>query len=195
MTRDTSDERLETKMGKTIMVNIEKCLACKSCEIACAVAHSRAGVFEKAIVEKPGPNKRVTVEAAGEFAVPIQCRHCEDAPCITVCPAGAIQRRESDGPVLIDQERCIGCKFCIVVCPFGAIDMSNEGKVVVKCDLCIERTKAGKEPACVEACPTKALKLVSEKELTASRRQHAAWELVLSIQSDNKKKKQKEKTQ
>jgi carbon-monoxide dehydrogenase iron sulfur subunit len=83
---------------------------------------------------------------------------------------------------LIDQDRCIGCKFCIVVCPFGVIGVANDSKVVVKCDLCIERTKAGQEPACVEACPTKALKLVDEKDLAASKRRLAARELALSAQ-------------
>jgi len=181
-------------MRKVLTVNIEKCLACKSCEIACAVAHSESGVLEEAMAESPKPQRRVTVEAVGELAVPLQCRQCEDAPCISVCPTAAIHRHEADGPVLIEQDRCIGCKFCLVVCPFGLIDVSSDGKVMVKCDLCIERIKAGQEPACVEACPTRALKLVDEKELAACKRQLAARELVLSIQQDNKKKKQKENT-
>lgn len=182
-------------MGKAIMVNIEKCLACKSCEIACAVAHSKSRVLEEAIAERPTPQKRVTIEAAGELSVPLQCRHCEDAPCITVCPTVAIHRHEADGPVLIEQDRCIGCKFCLMVCPFGVIDVSTDGKVAVKCDLCIERTKAGQEPACVEACPTGALKLVDEKELAAQKRRLAAWELVSLTQKNKNKEKQKENTQ
>lgn len=182
-------------MRKVIMVDIEKCLACKSCEIACAVAHSKSGRLEEAIAEQPKPQKRVTVEAAEGFAVPMQCRHCEEAPCIAVCPTGAIRRRKADDPVLIDQERCIGCKYCIVVCPFGVIDTSNDGKAVVKCDLCIERTKAGQEPACVEACPTKALKLVGERELAAGRRRLAARELVVSVQKDRNEAEQEENAQ
>jgi len=169
-------------MGKSIVVDVEKCLGCKSCEIACAVAHSQSGVLEEALTEQPRPQKRVTVESIEQFAVPLQCRHCEDAPCVAVCPTAAIQRQEADGPVLIDQERCIGCKYCLAVCPFGVIDVSNDGRAVVKCDLCIERTKVGREPACVEACPTKALKLVSEKELTEGKRRLAAQELVASTQ-------------
>jgi len=170
------------------MVNIEKCLACKSCEIACAVAHSKSRVLEEAIAELPKPQRRVTVEAAEQFAVPMQCRHCEDAPCITVCPTAAIHRHEVNGPVLIEQDRCIGCKFCLMVCPFGVIDVSRDGKAVTKCDLCIERTRMGEEPACVEACPTKALKLVDVKEWSANKREIAASELVLSTQKNNNKK-------
>jgi len=181
-------------MRKAIMVNIEKCLACKSCEIACAVAHSKSRVLEEAITERPMPQRRVTVEAAGKHAVPLQCRHCEDAPCITVCPTKAIYRQQAESPVLINPDLCIGCKFCIMVCPFGVIGTSSDGKVALKCDLCIERTKAGQEPACVEACPTGALKLVDEKELAAHKRQLTAWELVLSTQQNNNKEKQKENT-
>ena len=181
-------------MDKVIVVNIEKCLGCKSCELACALVHSRSKVLEEAIAESPRPQRRVTVEAAGEFAVPLQCRHCDDAPCIAVCPTAAIHRQETDGPVLIEQDRCIGCKYCLVVCPFGVIEVSSDGKAMVKCDLCIERAKAGQEPACVEACPTKALKLGSEKELAADKRQRAAQELVLATQKDKKKEKDKEST-
>jgi len=178
-------------MGKAIMVTVEKCLACKSCEIACALAHSKSEVLEEAKQEQPKPRRRVTVEAVGEFGVPMQCRHCEDAPCIAVCPTAAIYLSQANGPVLIDQEKCIGCKFCIMVCPFGVIDIYapdqvGGGKIMVKCDLCIERTKAGEEPACIEACPTKALVLVDEKDLAASRRQRAAKELALSAQQDRK---------
>ena len=181
-------------MRKVLTVDIKRCLACKSCEIACAVAHSKSAVLEEAMAESPKPQKRVTVEAAGEYAVPLQCRHCEDAPCITVCPTAAIHREDPNGPVLIDQERCIGCKFCVMVCPFGVINASSDGKVIVKCDLCIERTEAGQEPACVEACPTKALKLVDERDITAPKRRRAAEELVLSTQENSKKDKQEENT-
>jgi carbon-monoxide dehydrogenase iron sulfur subunit len=173
--------------NKGIIVEIEKCLGCKSCEIACAVAHSKSKVLEEAMQEQPRPQHRVTVQAVGEFAVPLQCRHCEDAPCISVCPTAAIHREEVDGPVLIEQDKCIGCKYCLAVCPFGVIEASNDGKVMVKCDLCYERAKAGQIPACVEACPTKALKLGSEKELAAGKRQRAAQDLVSSTQKNKTK--------
>ena len=178
-------------MGKVIVVNIEKCLACRSCEISCALAHSKSKVLIEALEESPKPQHRISVQAAGEFAVPLQCRHCENAPCIIVCPTQSIHRPSADGPVLIAQDRCIGCKFCLTVCPFGVINISSDGKAVLKCDLCIERTKAGQAPACVEACPTKALKFVDEEELIVDKKKLAAWELVLT-QKDNNQEKQKE---
>ena len=179
-------------MGKTIMVNLEKCLACRSCELACAVAHSISGIIEEAITENPKPQKRVTVEGAAEYAVPMQCRHCEDAPCITVCPTSAIHREQLDGPVIIEQDRCIGCKFCIIACPFGVIDISNDSRIIIKCDLCFERIKGDEEPACVEACPTKALEFVDERDLVANKRQKTAKELTSSAKQDKQRKKKKE---
>jgi carbon-monoxide dehydrogenase iron sulfur subunit len=176
-------------MDKIIVVNIDRCLACKSCEIACAVAHSKSKELQEAIAESPKPQRMLSVESVGEYGVPIQCRHCEDAPCITVCPTSAIHRDSDRAPVLIDKERCIGCKMCLMVCPFGVIDIMRDGKAAVKCDMCIERTKAGQEPACVEACPTKALMMCSEKELTADKRKKIARELVLLTKKDEKEDK------
>ncbi|MHC4240075.1 MAG: 4Fe-4S dicluster domain-containing protein [Planctomycetota bacterium] len=171
-------------MSKNIAVNIEKCLACRSCEIACALVHSESKVLEEAVNESPRPQRRVTVESAEGFA---QCRHCEDAPCITVCPTGAIHRHQASDPVLIDKGKCIGCRFCLMVCPFGVIDVTRDGKAVVKCDLCIERTKAGQEPACVAACPTGALELADERELAADKRKRTARGLAIATQQDNER--------
>lgn len=181
-------------MNKAIMIDVERCLGCRSCEIACAVAHSESGILEQAIKERPKPQKRVTVQAVGAFGVPLQCRHCKDAPCITVCPTKAIRRKQAQDPVLIEQDLCIGCAFCCFVCPFGVISISDDGRAVTKCDFCIDRIIAGQEPACVEACPTRALRLVDEDELAASKRKLAA-ELVISTQKNNTKEKQKENKQ
>ncbi len=173
-------------MKKTIVVNIKKCLACKSCEIACALEHSKSKVLEEAISESPKPQRRVTVEAADDYGVPMQCRHCEDAPCISVCPTAAIHRDEVHAPVLINRERCIGCGYCLVACPFGIIETSNDGKAVVKCDLCIERTKIGQEPACVTSCPTGALKFCELTEYLIERRRAAAAQAFAAVNKGEK---------
>jgi carbon-monoxide dehydrogenase iron sulfur subunit len=180
------------KMDKAIVVNIEKCLACKSCEIACALVHSKSKVLEEAIAESPRPQRMVTVELADEFSVPLQCRHCEDAPCITVCPTEAIHRHTANDPVLIDRDKCIGCKFCLMVCPFGVIELSRDGKAVVKCDLCIEQTKAGEEPMCVASCPTGALQFCELTELLTKRR-HAAAKQALAVATEAKKNCKRDK--
>ncbi|MHC4637891.1 MAG: 4Fe-4S dicluster domain-containing protein [Planctomycetota bacterium] len=168
-------------MKKTITVDIKKCLACKSCEIACALVHSKSKVLEEAVTESPAPQRRVVVEGAGEFGVPMQCRHCEQAPCITVCPTAAIHRHEVNSPVLIDRENCIGCGYCLIVCPFGVIDITRDGRAVAKCDLCIERTKVGQAPACVESCPTGALEFCELTEGLIERRRAEAAQAMVAL--------------
>jgi carbon-monoxide dehydrogenase iron sulfur subunit len=160
-------------MPKVIVVNEERCLACNSCMIACAMAHTEAETLVEALGAASPPQPRVYVESAGAYGVPLQCRHCEDPPCIAICPSGAIDHASPDGPVLLDQERCIGCKFCMLVCPFGVIALSRDGKAMIKCDLCVERTEAGELPACVAACPTGALKFVDLDEHLRRRRREA----------------------
>lgn len=171
-------------MGKIIVIDIEECMACRTCEIECSLAHSKSKTLEEALNEV---EPRVNVEGAQEFAVPLQCRHCENAPCIKICPTHAISRENPDSPVLIEQDRCIGCNFCLAVCPFGAISPSYDGHRVVKCDLCFERLEAGQLPACVASCPTEALKFVEAEKFVRGKRMSVAEELALSIQQDKKK--------
>lgn len=178
----------EAIMNKTIVVNTYKCMACKSCELACALAHSTSNTIEEAVTEMPRPQRRITVEGVGAVGVPMQCRHCEDAPCITVCPTTAIHRHQTHDPVLVDKKRCIGCKFCLMACPFGVIDMTRDGKAVVKCDLCIQRTQAGEEPACVASCPTGALQYCELTEMLIRRRRDAAAQAAVAIRERNESK-------
>jgi len=161
-------------MAKVIVVDEQRCLGCKSCVLECALAHSEAKTLVEALAADVPPQPRVHVEQGGQYGTPLQCRHCEDAPCIAVCPTEAIRRSGDDQPVLLDRERCIGCKCCIFICPFGVIQMSRDGKAAVKCDLCAERTAAGRDPACVAACPTGALRFVELDEELKRRRREAA---------------------
>jgi len=131
-------------------------MACRACELACALAHADSDDLYEALFEQ-GEKPRIYIEGAGGLAVPLQCRHCEDAPCVRVCPSGALSRPNEHGPVLIRQEKCIGCEYCVQACPFGVIRVSADRRVVVKCDLCAERQAEGLEPACVGACPVGAL--------------------------------------
>lgn len=150
---------------KIIFIDIEKCLACKSCELQCAVEHSESKNMYEAIREKPLPQPRVKVESIEELTFPLQCRHCEDAPCVKICPTKALEQAGSGQPIIINKELCIGCSWCIIVCPFGVIKMDKQGKAIIKCDLCIERLKVGENPACIQGCPTKAIKLIPIEEI------------------------------
>jgi len=157
-------------MRGIIFIDPQKCLACKSCELRCAVELSKSKDLPQAIDEYPLPQRRLKVESVAELAIPLQCRQCEDAPCVRICPSKAIERTEVEQPVLIKEQLCIGCKWCILVCPFGVIGMDREGKAVIKCDLCFERLKGNKPPVCVQACPTKALQFKTLEEVPAEKR-------------------------
>ncbi|RNF84462.1 4Fe-4S dicluster domain-containing protein [Montanilutibacter psychrotolerans] len=93
---------------------------------------------------------------------PRSCLHCEEPACVTVCPTGASYKRVDDGIVLVDEDKCIGCKLCSWACPYGAREYSHVEGVMKKCTLCIDRIyndkldEAERQPACVQACPTRA---------------------------------------
>ena len=144
-------------MKGMIVVKAHRCTGCKSCEIACAVEHSNSKELQQAVNETPAPSSRIEVAAGGRFPVPLQCRQCEDAQCVAVCPKNALTRTDTESPVTLDRELCIKCKWCILACPFGAISFDDDAKTIIKCDQCFERLQRGELPACVSACPTGAL--------------------------------------
>ncbi len=159
-------------VGKTVsgvvVVNLEHCLACRACETACALAHGGFTDMVQAVLAGADVLPRLRVVAAGDRGVPVQCQHCEDAPCVAVCPSGALYREEEGGAVRIAPEECIGCKACVNACPYGAVRYSGERETVIKCDLCAGIIEEGELPACVVACPTHARAMVGREEAAPS---------------------------
>ena len=146
------------------------CIGCRTCMIACVVAHEGKRIFE---IDPDGYDfhPKLSVVKTWNVSVPVQCKHCENPACISVCRSEAISRQ--DGKVAVDRDKCIGCKSCAEACPFGAIQMVTLGfsganadgspKVVAnKCDLCPNETRG---PSCVRVCPTECLRLVKEDDL------------------------------
>lgn len=168
----------------TVFVDPQRCIGCLQCEFACAVEHSHARDPVAAFLEIPVPRKRVHVQAGPRpnTAFPNKCRHCEPAPCMQVCPTGAIFRDADHDAVLIDTSKCIACAMCAMVCPFDVItyhtqaDGASPRTVAVKCDLCIDRLRAGGIPACVEVCKVEALRFGDVNAFVAAgqRRETAA---------------------
>ncbi len=139
---------------KRIFAREDYCLGCRLCEINCLVKHSRSKKIIKAFrTERDTVVPGVQVEVSGRVSFALQCRHCDDAPCIEACIAGAMYRDPETNAVLCDEDRCVGCWSCIMVCPAGAVLRGKERKVASKCDLCM-----GEEtPVCVSGCPNEAL--------------------------------------
>ena len=152
---------------KKVFCQIEKCLGCRTCELACAVEHSKSKSLTTAIRELPLAKSRIQVQFIDEKgklnrtrAIALQCRHCDEPLCVQACISGGIHK-DKRGNILVNPEKCVGCWSCIMVCPFGIIIQQEEIKQILKCDHCTDRDI----PACVSACPTNALTFNEQKEL------------------------------
>jgi len=151
-------------MTKKVYLLPNRCLGCEECIEACAKEHEWV--------------QRNYVEWIDlVYPVQIHCSHCVDAPCARVCPVDAIKTTEEEA-IIIDEAVCIGCGSCALICPFGIPKFNDSTKKVVKCDLCIDRQREGKEPACVENCSTHALMFLEIEEIEAPKRERVARRLL-----------------
>ena len=175
---------------KTVFVHPERCIGCKQCEAACAVAHSLTKNLFWAVFETPTPKPRIHAEPglALNTSFPNKCRHCNPAPCLIACPTGAIYRdAESPDTVLISARKCIACGMCAMVCPFDVItyfaskEAPEKTAVAIKCDNCIERQHQGLIPACVESCKVGALEFGEINELVKSARTRYSESVSLAV--------------
>lgn len=159
---------------KTIFFDKDKCIGCYACIIACKLVHNLPPHPSLPPESEPRGISFITVHEYGpimhegriiHFFQPISCMHCTEAPCIDACPRAAIYRDSETGAVLVSQDRCIGCRFCLWVCPYGAPHFDSEGKMV-KCDLCVERLRVGKRPACEAVCVAQAIFVGEPEEIS-----------------------------
>lgn len=179
-----------------MVIDTNRCVGCWTCAVACKeINNEPLGIFWNRVLttapnlstaDEPPASESIDVPH-GVFPdlsmayMPLACQHCEDAPCVKVCPVQATFRRD-DGTVLIDYDRCIGCRYCMAACPYGVRvfnwgdpeyagggvqgygeDYSVDGRlvftpvrpkgVVEKCTFCVELVDAGNEPFCVQCCP------------------------------------------
>ncbi len=139
---------------KKIYAKEAYCIGCRLCEVYCITQHSKSKDIVKAYKVEHQAVPRLFVEESGHVSFAVQCRHCDDAPCIDACITGAMHRNPETHAVLCDEDKCVGCWMCVMVCPYGVINRNTkEKKVASKCDLC-----AGEDtPVCVANCPNEAL--------------------------------------
>jgi carbon-monoxide dehydrogenase iron sulfur subunit len=175
---------------KNVFVHPERCIGCKQCEVACAVAHSQTKNLFLAVFESPTSKPRIHAEAGLVLntAFPNKCRHCNPAPCQIACPTAAISR-PVDHPeiVYLSPHKCIACGMCAIVCPFDVITYHaasaapGRPAVATKCDHCIDRQRLGVIPACVEACKVGALEWGEINELVRTSRTRYSEAITLAV--------------
>ena len=154
-----------------LMIDLERCTGCKSCEAACKQANglgpatyrNRVTWFE---------NLNSDSELATLDFLTVTCQQCERPACVRSCPVNpkAIQKDAATGIVQIDESVCTGCGECAIACPYGAIGYDSEAHHAVKCDLCAKRRADNQGPACAAVCPTRAITFGERNELEASRK-------------------------
>ena len=155
-----------------MVIDLARCVGCDACTVACQTENGTPPGIQYAPVYRTEVGK---FPQAKVIFLPTLCMHCEGAPCMKACPTGAISKRENDGIVLVDQEKCCGSKACMAACPYGALHFYEERRgvygqeltppevqgqakytpgTVQKCTFCVHRVDQGLEPACVITCPT-----------------------------------------
>jgi len=152
--------------------NASACIGCKTCELACKDKNNLPiGVRLRHVFEYGGGNWKKNdgywiPNQIFTYFVSSSCMHCETPICVEVCPTGAMHKNEN-GIVSVDKNKCIGCRLCQQACPYGAPQFNDEKGVMAKCDLCMDLIDAGENPACVSACPQRALDFGELSELQA----------------------------
>jgi len=168
------------KAGVGILIDIARCVGCRSCEAACKAYHGfpegeatdlgpQAWTYIRSVaLAAPRPHINLGQDGAAQRTFKVQCMHCEEPACASACPVAAL-RKTPGGPVTYDPGRCLGCRYCMVACPFQMPRFEWHARVpeIRKCNMCAERQAAGNLPACVEACPMEALQFGARERLLA----------------------------
>ena len=132
----------------SMLIDLTRCVGCHGCTVACQAEYGLEPGQRFTKVER---YEFGTFPEVGGAVITTQCMHCDQAPCVKVCPTGASYKRP-DGLVMVDEEKCIGCRYCLTACPYDARTFNQERRVAQKCSFCYARVAEGKGPACAVTC-------------------------------------------
>lgn len=134
-----------------MLVDVAKCIGCQACTMSCIQENAVPEGSFRTVVSTYSVALAEAEQPAGTHMLPRLCNHCDEPPCIPVCPVGATFKR-ADGIVVVDGDRCVGCAYCVQACPYDARFINHETNTADKCTFCAHRVDAGLLPACVETC-------------------------------------------
>jgi formate dehydrogenase iron-sulfur subunit len=165
-------------MEKSFLIYPEHCIGCRSCQVACkqwnrlpAESTINRGSYENPPKLSFRTYTRIrfrelkTDQGFQWLFLKEQCYHCTEAACMLVCPVPGVIIRTEEGAIILNTDKCIGCKHCVNACPFGIPQFHPETRKVSKCNFCYDRISSGLEPACSRACPTGAIRYGDRKTL------------------------------
>ena len=146
-------------------IDASRCIGCQACVQACTECDTHKGhsMIHLETVDR----------AHSTQTIPVICMHCDSPTCAEVCPADAIKRSEDGVVQSARKPRCIACNNCVLACPFGVPKMKVEFELMMKCDMCYDRSSVGLKPMCASVCPSQALFFGTQEEIEALRPQSA----------------------
>lgn len=164
---------IDPEMG--FYIDPSRCIGCRACEQACGECESHRGI---SMIHLDYVDRFESVQT-----VPVVCMHCEEPACAAACPADAI-KKTADGVVQTAlASRCIACSNCVLACPFGVPEVQERQDLMMKCDMCYDRTSTGRRPMCATVCPSGALTFVPRNEIERLRRERPVDAFVFAGQS------------
>ena len=143
--------------SQEFFIDPNRCIGCQACVQACSECDTHKG--------RPMIHLEYVDRARSTQTVPVVCMHCDSPTCAEVCPADAIKKTEEGVVLSARKPRCIACNNCVLACPFGVPKMMTDFELMMKCDLCYDRTSAGKKPMCASVCPSGALFFGTRREI------------------------------